>query len=206
MTNRALIFLLGASAGGVAGWGLKPNPIPPEPAVPAKLPVKVPVEMAQANPRPTENPAQAPADPRIAELKQKLLPLEALPTLPERTAALQKEFGNVTPQNALLYQSAWKALVLENPDGNAHWGLLNRKLGQVVGAQVVGKRTGNGGSDLPGAKTYVKDQFSGWMDADPKAAQEWFAKLKNEAFQSALLEVYSAESAESPRSPQSTIP
>jgi hypothetical protein len=63
----------------------------------------------------------------------------------------------------------------------------------MIGPEVVGKRTGETGRDMSGAKSYVKDQLLGWMDVDQAASQQWFENLKNEAFQNALLETYTEE-------------
>ncbi len=179
--RTVILSLIGACVGGLCVWCFKP-------AVVASSEALAPPQPQNGNANPPK--ASAPAkiiDPLVLELKAKLLPMLASSSEEARSAVMLKEFATITPENALLYQSAWREVAAADPNGNALWGALNRRLGQLVGPEVVGKRTGESGRDKAGAKSYVKDQLLGWMESDPQAARMWFQNLKPSAFQTELL-------------------
>lgn len=108
----------------------------------------------------------------------------------ERLEKFSRMVGLMTPENFSLYHAAWlswhgghKTPVLESP-------IYNRRAGQVAGPEVVGQRTGEGSKDLLGARTFVRDQFLGWIETDPVSAERWLDGVEQPEFRAAMEQVW----------------
>jgi hypothetical protein len=96
----------------------------------------------------------------------------------------------MTPENGQFYLDGWLEYLRENPPPLSEAPLFNRRIGEVLGAVVVGSRTGDSPRDGRGARTFVRDQFLGWMDTDPTAARAWLDGLENEEFRETMVGSY----------------
>jgi hypothetical protein len=96
----------------------------------------------------------------------------------------------MTPENGQFYLDGWLEYLRENPTPLSEAPLFNRRIGEVLGAVVVGSRTGDSPRDRGGARTFVRDQFLGWMATNPAAARAWLDGLENEEFREAMVGSY----------------
>lgn len=113
----------------------------------------------------------------------------------ERTKNLLVLLDKMTPENGQAYLDGWLDFVNENSVPVAEAQLFNRRIGEVLGAVVVGGRTGTKW-DEKNALSAVREQFTGWMYADPAAAKGWLDGLQNESFREKLLDAYVVVTAE----------
>ncbi len=107
----------------------------------------------------------------------------------QKTQRLLAVLELMTKENASLYQDGWREFLRDNLGQDAPAVLLNRRFGQLIGAEVVGNRKGSD-FDMSGARSWVRDQLLGWMDTDPGAARKWLDGLENEKFREVMIGSY----------------
>ena len=107
----------------------------------------------------------------------------------ERMKNLLVLLDKMTPENGQAYLDGWLDFVNDQPVPVAEAQLFNRRIGEVLGSVVVGRRTGTAW-DEKNALSAVREQFIGWMYADSAAAKGWLDGLKNESFREKLLDAY----------------
>jgi hypothetical protein len=108
----------------------------------------------------------------------------------ERNQQMEGLIASVGPDNVRSMQRYAKEVGFRSPDTAKFGADVNFRLGQLLGPEIVGLRDGNGPLDMGGVKTYVLDQFEGWMSADAAAAQQWIEGLSNTSFRTALWQSY----------------
>lgn len=59
---------------------------------------------------------------------------------------------------------------------------------RVACPEVVGQRTGEASKDLLGARSFVGDQFPGWIETGPVAAERWLDSVEQPEFRAAMEE------------------
>jgi hypothetical protein len=107
----------------------------------------------------------------------------------ERMKSMLVVLDKMTPENGQTYLDGWLEYVNQAPPPLAESPLFDRKIGEVLGPVVVGKRTGTSW-DMARANNAVREQFLGWMTVDPAAAKAWMDGLKNEEFRERLVDEY----------------
>ncbi len=198
MTKQLQILMIGLGLGGMGAWLLKPGALTQEKMPESPPGPRVAVLAGNATkPKPAQQAAMR--EPRLEQLKQKLIALLDSPNEEGRADAIRAELSKITAQDAVTFPSLWREVATIKPEANGYWSALNHRIGQVAGSETVGKRKGDRGRDMDGVRSYVKDQFAGWMETDPKGAEAWLSGLKNAEFQSALLEAYSKEMQQTPK-------
>lgn len=159
------------------------GPEAPEPAMAGDAATKRPAArtpaaeiIPEAGPPPTAPPSEA--------LRQ-FTEVFSLTEGEERMKAFQQLVASISPANAALYHKAWMQGPYMQADSAMNQA-YNGHIGQVYGAGVVGPRDGYGPKDMMGAYTFVKDQFHGWIQTDPAAAEKWLDGLAHPEFRAAM--------------------
>lgn len=114
--------------------------------------------------------------------------IETLPPA-EQLDAFKNLVAQITPENVETYHKAWMRGIAQK--ANFVWdSLYNRHLGKIHGAKVVGTRDGYNSKDMGGASSYVREQFIGWIETDPAAAEAWLDRLEHPEFKAVMEEIW----------------
>jgi hypothetical protein len=193
--NFMIGLVVGAVAGiilaGMLGQTQQARPAEPIAVKTATTPVVQRMEPPKpATPIPQPSPLEAKADSATEADLLNILRETETPTRDEKMAAF---LSAITPTVAADLRKAVKKLLVARKMPPDYEPICNRRLGQLIGPEIVGKRTGATQIEKDGAATYIKDQFAGWMDVDPVAAQAWLDGLQNTIFKVTLKTAYSEE-------------
>lgn len=97
----------------------------------------------------------------------------------------------ITLQNASLYHAAWLRWERVNKaPPEILSAIFNRRIGGVMGSQLLGQRTGYNPKDMEGINNDVRLQFIGWIEADPAAAEMWLHGLEHSEFRGEMENIW----------------
>ncbi len=108
----------------------------------------------------------------------------------EATTNLKKLLSEVTPGTVRELSLYWRLVHGMHPYGNQLAPIVNHRLGELDGPYLVGTRTGDTKEDEFGLTHFVLHQFTGWMTADPTAAEKWLEGLQNQEYKENLRTLY----------------
>ena len=192
---RLMIFTSGALFGGLGVWAFRPGAegtgregAPRTVVVPAS---KLPTSGAEANLEAGQaagGVATVPAKDPTAALAQITDALRSRDPI-QRFGKFSAVLGLMDASNGKMYLDAWLLFLKTDQVVLAHSEMMNRRLGQTIGETVVANRTGTP-YEMSGTRTWLRDQFLGWMETDPSAGWKWLDGLKNEEFREIMAGVY----------------
>lgn len=194
LKSRKMLFCAGAVCGGLGVWVGQPA-AQKETAGAAARPIAASARTDAATGREIPPPdtrsssvatvAAVDTATALAQINDALLQGNPI----ERSRKFIAVLGLMNESNGKLYLDAWLEHLRTHPPIQAQGEMMNRRLGQIMGGTVVASRTGTP-YEMKGTRTWLKDQFLGWMETDPGASWKWLDGLKNEQFREVMAGVY----------------